>query len=229
MKFREYDIVFFSEMNRIRSLLNAVSSAGSTTRLSHHCPSIRCFPASLREHRHRRVPGRVGRHRTRRECFIIHVCHKFNHYDTGGAKNSTTTSSTTARCVGVIEGSSWDPTQSYRHLSRKTPFAPCNIPYGRTLFPELERQPTNSTRMNYDLSTELLKPTGMAPVRRKRDESACMSIVHLCPCSGHPGDQVSRSGELLGRLGSARTVLATGTTVGPFVAVVGLRARGQGW
>ena len=71
--------------------------------------------------------------------------------------------------------------------------------------------------MTYDLSTELLKPTGMAPVRGKRDENACMSIVHLCPCSGHPGDQVSRSGELLERLGSART----GTTVGPFVAVVG--------
>ena len=74
----------------------------------------------------------------------------------------TTTSSTTARCVVLIECSSWDPTQSYRLLSRKTPFAPCNIPYGRTLFAELEQQPTNSTRMNYDLSTELLTPTGMA-------------------------------------------------------------------
>ena len=41
---------------------------------------------------------------------------------------------------------------THRLSTQKPPFLPCNVPYGRTPFPELERQPTNSTRMNYDLS-----------------------------------------------------------------------------
>ena len=48
-------------------------------------------------------------YRTRRECFSIHVYHNFNHYDTSGTKTSTTTFSTTSRCVGLIEGSILGP------------------------------------------------------------------------------------------------------------------------